>query len=147
MRNCAQLAETFAKVVNDPAYSQEAADMLHGMLHNLFRAMHAHASDRLHPVASEESAKGKSKAAHLLEDGEGTKKRKRNTKPKDPNAPKRPASSYILFQNEVRKELKEQHPNLSNADLLGMISEQWKHMSDEQKEASRVIRLIISFPF
>ncbi|KIM45774.1 hypothetical protein M413DRAFT_292945 [Hebeloma cylindrosporum] len=114
MRNCAQLAETFAKVISDPAYSQEAADLLH--------------------VASEESAKGKSKAAHPLEDGEGTKKRKRNTKPKDPNAPKRPASSYILFQNEVRKELKEQNPNLSNADLLGMISEQWKQMSDEQKE-------------
>jgi len=55
-------------------------------------------------------------------------------KPKDPNAPKRPASSYILFQNEVRKELKERHPELSNADLLSLISEQWKSMSDEQKE-------------
>jgi len=114
MRNCAQLAEAFAKVVGAPAYSQEAADMLH--------------------VASEESGKGKRRFAHSPEDGEVTKKRKRNTKPKDPNAPKRPASSYILFQNEVRKELKEQHPNLSNSDLLGMISEQWKHMSDEQKE-------------
>jgi UDP-N-acetylmuramyl tripeptide synthase len=28
-----------------------------------------------------------------------------------------------------------------------MISEQWKHMSDEQKEASRVICLTMSFPF
>jgi len=67
------------------------------------------------------------------------KKRKRPTKPKDPNAPKRPASSYILFQNEVRKELKERHPDLTNADLLSLISEQWKSMSDEQKEASRVL--------
>ncbi|KAF8156151.1 high mobility group box domain-containing protein [Pholiota molesta] len=89
MRNCAQLADSFAKIVGDSAYSQEAADLLH--------------------------------------------ERKRNTKPKDPNAPKRPASSYILFQNEVRKELKEQNPNLSNSDLLGLISEQWKQMSDEQK--------------
>jgi len=72
------------------------------------------------------------------EDGDASKKRKRPTKPKDPNAPKRPASSYILFQNEVRKELKERHPELSNADLLSLISEQWKSMSDEQKEASRV---------
>lgn len=72
------------------------------------------------------------------EDGDASKKRKRATKPKDPNAPKRPASSYILFQNEVRKELKERHPDLTNADLLSLISEQWKSMSDEQKEASRV---------
>jgi len=116
-------------------------------MHNLLRAMHVHASHHSHPVASEESVKGKRRVAHSPEDGEATKKRKRNTKPKDPNAPKRPASSYILFQNEVRKELKEQHPNLSNSDLLGMISEQWKHMSDEQKEASRVIHLIMSSPF
>ncbi|KAF8966410.1 high mobility group box domain-containing protein [Flammula alnicola] len=110
MRNCAQMAETFAKIVSDSTYSPENAELLH------------------------ESTKGKRKAALSPEEGDGTKKRKRNTKPKDPNAPKRPASSYILFQNEVRKELKEQHPNLSNSDLLGMISEQWKHMSEEQKE-------------
>ncbi|KAF8169512.1 high mobility group box domain-containing protein [Pholiota molesta] len=108
MRNCAQLADSFAKIVGDSAYSQEAADLLHDTL------------------------KGKGRA-HATDD-DGPKKRKRNTKPKDPNAPKRPASSYILFQNEVRKELKEQNPNLSNSDLLGLISEQWKQMSDEQKE-------------
>ncbi|KDR74519.1 hypothetical protein GALMADRAFT_227586 [Galerina marginata CBS 339.88] len=111
MRNCAQVAEAFAKIIKD---SQEAADLLHG--------------------ASDDHAKGKRKAALSPEDGDGPKKRKRNVKPKDPNAPKRPASSYILFQNEVRKELKEQHPTLSNSDLLGLISEQWKNMSDAQKE-------------
>jgi hypothetical protein len=30
MRNCAQLADSFAKIVGDSAYSQEAADLLHG---------------------------------------------------------------------------------------------------------------------
>ncbi|KAF9480835.1 HMG-box [Pholiota conissans] len=114
MRSCAQIAETFSKVVGDAAYSQEAAELLHGS------------------VARTDTLKGKGKAH--ANDEDGPKKRKRNTKPKDPNAPKRPASSYILFQNEVRKELKEQHPELSNADLLGLISEQWKQMSEEQKE-------------
>jgi len=90
-------------------------------------------------VEVESTTKGKRKAASSPEDGDASKKRKRATKPKDPNAPKRPASSYILFQNEVRKELKERHPDLTNADLLSLISEQWKQMSDEQKEASRVL--------
>ena len=89
-------------------------------------------------VEVELPTKGKRKAASSPEDGDASKKRKRPIKPKDPNAPKRPASSYILFQNEVRKELKERHPELSNTDLLSLISEQWKSMSDEQKEASRV---------
>ncbi|KAG8750247.1 hypothetical protein FRC12_012971, partial [Ceratobasidium sp. 428] len=29
---------------------------------------------------------------------------------KDPNAPKRPATSYILFQNDIRDELKAKNP-------------------------------------
>ncbi|KAF8164910.1 high mobility group box domain-containing protein [Crassisporium funariophilum] len=106
MRNAGSVAETFAKIVTDMDFSPEAADLLHG----------------------------KRKAALSPEDDGAPKKRKRNTKPKDPNAPKRPASSYILFQNEVRKELKERNPLISNSDLLGMISEQWKNMSEEQKE-------------
>lgn len=92
-----------------------------------------------------DGAKGKRKAAFSPEDTDGPKKRKRNTKPKDPNAPKRPASSYILFQNEVRKELKEQHPNLDNAGLLSLIAEQWKNMPEEQKEASRVASCITRY--
>ena len=96
-------------------------------------------------VEVESTTKGKRKAASSPEDGDASKKRKRATKPKDPNAPKRPASSYILFQNEVRKELKERHPDLTNADLLSLISEQWKSMSDEQKEASRVVSIFMHF--
>jgi hypothetical protein len=81
-------------------------------------------------------SQNKRKASGVLDDDEGPKKRKRNTKPKDPNAPKRPASSYILFQNEIRKELKEKHPNLTNPELLNMISEMWKKMSEEEKAVS-----------
>ncbi|KAH6915481.1 high mobility group box domain-containing protein [Coprinopsis sp. MPI-PUGE-AT-0042] len=65
---------------------------------------------------------------------DGSKKRKRTSKPKDPNAPKRPASSYILFQNDIRTELKKQNPNLSNPQLLSLISDKWKNMTDEEKE-------------
>jgi len=118
MRNCAKMADVFAKIMQDTEYFPETAETLHEV---------------------DSTTKGKRKAASSPEDGDASKKRKRPTKPKDPNAPKRPASSYILFQNEVRKELKERHPDLTNADLLSLISEQWKSMSDEQKEASRVL--------
>jgi hypothetical protein len=69
---------------------------------------------------------------------EDTDSKKRKRKPRDPNAPKRPASSYILFQNDIRKELKEKHPNVSNNELLAMISKLWNDMPDQEKKASRV---------
>ncbi|KAJ7122948.1 hypothetical protein C8R44DRAFT_876141 [Mycena epipterygia] len=60
-------------------------------------------------------------------------KRKRVTKKKDPNAPKRPASSYLLFQNEIRKEIKEKFPAYSNNELLNVIKNQWADMTEAQK--------------
>jgi len=77
------------------------------------------------------SAKRKSKA--LETDGEGTTRKRRTKKVRDPNEPKRPASSYIMFQNDVRRELKTQFPDMTQADLLAMISRQWADMSEEQK--------------
>ncbi|KXN84207.1 FACT complex subunit SSRP1 [Leucoagaricus sp. SymC.cos] len=105
MRKCAELGESFVKVLKGASDDE---------LRTMFNS-------------------NKRKAEGSLEDDEGPKKRKRNTKPKDPNAPKRPASSYILFQNEIRKELKEKFPNLTNPELLNKISEMWKNMSEEEK--------------
>ncbi|KAH9938675.1 high mobility group box domain-containing protein [Fomitopsis serialis] len=59
---------------------------------------------------------------------------KKTRKKKDPLAPKRPPSSYLLFQNEVRSELKKTHPGMPNNELLGMIAKQWSEMSQEDKE-------------
>ncbi|KAF8075899.1 high mobility group box domain-containing protein [Lyophyllum atratum] len=71
-----------------------------------------------------------------MDDDDKPAKRKR--KPKDPNAPKRPASSYIMFQNEIRKDLKEKNPNITNSDLLLLISKKWAEMSEEDKAVCRV---------
>ena len=65
------------------------------------------------------------------EDGEG---RKRAKKPKDPNAPKRPASSYLLFQNDVRKELRAKNPDIPNNELLNLISDMWKKMPKDERD-------------
>ncbi|TBU50564.1 HMG-box protein [Dichomitus squalens] len=76
---------------------------------------------------------------------EGGKKRKsraddaevkrRAKKPKDPQAPKRPASSYLLFQNDVRNELKAKNPGMRNNELLSAIAKLWSEMPQDQKDA------------
>ncbi|KAI0643636.1 high mobility group box domain-containing protein [Trametes meyenii] len=67
--------------------------------------------------------------------GDDTDGKKRAKKPKDPNAPKRPPSSYLLFQNDVRQELKAKNPNMRNNELLSAIAKMWAEMPQEQKDA------------
>jgi hypothetical protein len=124
MRKCAEMAEAFAVLVNGSATSIDspAARMIHDLI----------VTARPNAMKDDKATAGKRKRkADATEEGEAPKRRKR--KPKDPNAPKRPASSYILFQNEVRKELKASHPNISNHELLNMIAKQWQEMSEEDK--------------
>ncbi|KAG8716405.1 hypothetical protein FRC11_013388 [Ceratobasidium sp. 423] len=54
---------------------------------------------------------------------------------KDPNAPKRPATSYIMFQNDIRDELRQKHPELPYKELLGKVSEAWAVLGEDQKKA------------
>ncbi|KAG6819459.1 hypothetical protein H0H93_011629 [Arthromyces matolae] len=103
MRTAAALADSFAEMVKDPAYTG---------------------------TGEGENKSRKRKGA--VEDGD-EKATKRQRKIKDPNAPKRPASSYIMFQNDIRKDLKEKNPTLSNSDLLALISQKWADMTEEEK--------------
>ena len=70
------------------------------------------------------------------------KKRKRGEK--DPDAPKRPGSAYLLYQNRIRKEMKETHPNLTYKELLNEIGKSWAGMSDEDKKVRAV--LVAGYP-
>ncbi|KAI0706943.1 HMG-box, partial [Cerioporus squamosus] len=81
------------------------------------------------PIAQDEH--GKKRKSRGGDDADGKRKVK---KIKDPNAPKRPPSSYLLFQNEVRSELKAQNPGLRNNELLGAIAKKWSEMPQEQKD-------------
>ncbi|CAG7848129.1 SubName: Full=Uncharacterized protein {ECO:0000313/EMBL:CCA73553.1} [Serendipita indica DSM 11827] len=66
-----------------------------------------------------------------------SKKRKRARKekaPKDPNAPKRPPSAYLLYQNAIRKEIKDKNPTMTYAEVLGEISKMWSGLSAEEKK-------------
>lgn len=55
---------------------------------------------------------------------------------RDPDAPKRPPNAYLLFQNEVRADMKERFPELAYRDLLGKIADAWKGLSEEDKKVS-----------
>jgi hypothetical protein len=73
-------------------------------------------------------------------DNAGPKKRGRKpTKEKkirDPNAPKRPPSAYIMFQNDIRDQIKAQVPGIQYKDILNNVAARWKGMTPDQKKVS-----------
>lgn len=122
MKTAAALAESFAALVKDSSFS--------GASH--VTRVHAHTRLTASPGVADGDKKSK-KRKGTVEDDADDKPTKRKRKVKDPNAPKRPASSYIMFQNDIRKDLKEKNPQLNNVDLLALISQKWSEMSEEDK--------------
>lgn len=55
--------------------------------------------------------------------------------PKDPNAPKRPLSAYMMFANELRPKLMEENPGVHFTKLSSKISEQWKNIDESKRSA------------
>ncbi|KAF0424560.1 non-histone chromosomal protein 6 [Gigaspora margarita] len=72
----------------------------------------------------------------LNNDGESAEqsKPKRVKKAKDPNAPKKPPNAYMQFSKVKRSEIKEANPDASAKELLTLIGETWRKMSDEEKK-------------
>lgn len=64
-------------------------------------------------------------------------KGKRLRAKKDPNAPKRPPSSYILFLNAVRPAVLAKHPTQKAADVAQYVSSMWKNLEDNKKTPFR----------
>ncbi|KAI8016169.1 High mobility group B protein 13 [Camellia lanceoleosa] len=66
------------------------------------------------------------------------KKTKENRQKKkrivDPNKPKKPASSFLLFSKEARKNLLEERPGINDSTLNALISVKWKELSEEDKQ-------------
>jgi hypothetical protein len=74
------------------------------------------------------------------------KKRKRVVKPKDPNAPKRPPTSFLLFQNEQRKSLREKHPEMSHSDLIAKVAQIWHSLPQEGRKVRASLSLEVVPP-
>ncbi|KAI0352757.1 HMG-box [Trametes cingulata] len=121
MRECAGIAEAFVHTLNfganPPPFPPLGANGQFPMTMVPMQVAH-----------DEQGKKRKGRG----EDAEGKRKVK---KPRDPNAPKRPASSYLLFQNDVRNELKAKNPGMRNNELLNAIAKMWAEMPQEQKDA------------
>jgi hypothetical protein len=54
-------------------------------------------------------------------------------KKKDPNAPKRPLSSYMIFAMETRGKVLEETPCLSLGEVAKVLGARWKAISPEDK--------------
>ena len=51
--------------------------------------------------------------------------KKKNSK-KDPNKPKRPCSSFLLYRSYKRIEIKKKHPELNEIEISKMLKDTWK---------------------
>jgi len=81
---------------------------------------------RFNPEAAAEKAEKKKVGVRKT-------KGKKARKEKDPNAPKRARTPYIIFATEERPKAKEANPNLGFGQLTKVVSDKWKAMSDAEK--------------
>lgn len=78
----------------------------------------------------EKKAKGK-KGKDAKNDNEETKEKMA----KDPAAPKKPSSNYILFSNEHRAKVKEDHPSWQPKEVLSELGRMWREdLSEDDKK-------------
>lgn len=85
---------------------------------------------RKRPIAQVDAADGETSvaAAAPVQEGKGKKKRRK----KDPNAPKRPMSSYLLFQESKRPEMVAK--GFKGKEILQEVGNLWKAMSEAEKQ-------------
>ena len=48
----------------------------------------------------------------------------------DPNAPKKPFSSFMIFSNDQRAVLKQEQPELSQTDFAREVGARWRNLDD-----------------
>ncbi|XP_048652437.1 high mobility group protein B3-like [Marmota marmota marmota] len=53
---------------------------------------------------------------------------------KDPDAPKRPPSGFLMFCSEFRPKIKSTHPGISIGEVAKNLGEMWKILSDGEKQ-------------
>jgi len=68
-----------------------------------------------------------------------TKRRENQKKKKDPNAPKRGASSYMLFMKEQRQRIVAENPGAKFGEIGKLVGEAFKALSEEEKRKYEVM--------
>jgi len=88
-------------------------------------------NDKARYATEMQSFDGPSTVAVTRRGGVDGSRRKRQRK--DPNAPKRGASAFLLFANEKRKALKDANPTLHNTEISRRLGAIWKSADDATK--------------
>jgi len=63
-----------------------------------------------------------------------TKRRKKNKHAKAEGAPKKPATSFVMFSNAEREAVKLETPGLNFLDVGKKLGEMWREMEPEVKK-------------
>jgi len=63
-----------------------------------------------------------------------TKRRRKNKHAKAEGAPKKPATSFVMFSNAQREQVKEEHPGLNFIDVGKKLGEMWREMDPVLKK-------------
>ncbi|XP_041029977.1 FACT complex subunit SSRP1-like [Carcharodon carcharias] len=84
---------------------------------------------------SEKHRKVPAKRAKVVKEKPKKKKpESKKSKEKDPHAPKRPMSTYMLWLNANREKIKADNPGISVTELSKKAGELWKAMGKDKKE-------------
>eukprot|EP00980_Cylindrotheca_fusiformis_P026712 scaffold17050_cov79-Cylindrotheca_fusiformis.AAC.3 len=85
-------------------------------------------------ISSSSAATSSSTTTSINGKPTGKKKRKRNVRKKDPNAPKRHLNSFVLYKNSVRGQIKKQHGRPLTAPEVSKIASQlYQSLSPENR--------------
>ena len=61
------------------------------------------------------------------------KSTKKSPKKKDPNAPKRALSAFMLFSQEKRSQIKQDNPDATFGQIGKLLGDAWKSCSEDDK--------------
>ncbi|KAF0932917.1 hypothetical protein E2562_013116 [Oryza meyeriana var. granulata] len=80
--------------------------------------------------------KKKEKADNVIKKTKAEQRqRKKKEDAADPNRPKKPASSFLLFSKEVRRQLAEERPGVASSTLNALVSVKWKELGEAERQA------------
>ncbi|KAJ6426486.1 hypothetical protein OIU84_022141 [Salix udensis] len=84
-------------------------------------------------IAKKNKEKRKRKQRNIIKKTKEQRQKKQQQNV-DPNKPKKPASSFLLFSKETRQSLVHENPGINSSTLTAMISVKWKELDQEEKQ-------------
>ncbi|XP_068666764.1 high mobility group B protein 6-like [Aristolochia californica] len=89
---------------------------------------------KIHKQEALQLLKKKEKTENIIKKIKEQKKKHKLGKNVDPNRPKKPATSFLLFSKETRKQLLQERPGINTSTLRAMVSVKWKEINEDEKE-------------